>query len=160
VLLFHPMKCNVCNKSETETKFYKSDKYRCAQCNRERAKARYDKDPDKARKIALKSHYKNRDRKLAYMKAYGKELKNKVFLHYGGYICSCCGEKEKIFLTLDHIDGGGNKHRNELSTGGYGIYRWAVKNNYPPIFKILCFNCNSGRALNNGVCPHEEKNKP
>lgn len=29
---------------------------------------------------------------------------------YGG-LCKCCGESSPDFLSLDHIDGGGNKDR-------------------------------------------------
>ncbi len=37
------------------------------------------------------------------------------------------------------------------------LYRWIIKNNFPEEFQILCFNCNSGRHINGGICPHEEK---
>jgi hypothetical protein len=30
-----------------------------------------------------------------------------------------------------------------------------IKNNFPPEFQILCFNCNLGRSRSGGVCPHE-----
>lgn len=78
-----------------------------------------------------------------------------VLQAYGGEhpSCSCCGEGIMQFLALDHIDGGGRKHRQE--TGGGGFYTWIRKNNYPPIFRILCHNCNHGRFLNGGHCPHE-----
>jgi hypothetical protein len=29
------------------------------------------------------------------------------------------------------------------------------KRGYPPGYRVLCFNCNRGRYLNGGVCPHE-----
>jgi hypothetical protein len=31
-----------------------------------------------------------------------------------------------------------------------------VKHNFPPGFRLLCSNCNFGRARNHGVCPHQE----
>lgn len=77
-----------------------------------------------------------------------------VFAHYGSR-CACCGEKDKRFLSLDHVDGGGNAHRRSIRTKG-SIYEWAVKNGFPPILQILCFNCNMGKQWNGGVCPHEE----
>src|SRR3972149_2266120 len=33
-----------------------------------------------------------------------------------GWRCECCGEQEPMFLTIDHIEGGGNIHRFLLST--------------------------------------------
>jgi hypothetical protein len=82
------------------------------------------------------------------------EIKETVFLHYGGYKCECCGETEKDFLTLDHIYGGGGKHRKEIG-GNSRTYRWIVDNGFPPLFRVYCMNCNWGSRLNNGVCPHK-----
>lgn len=74
---------------------------------------------------------------------------------YGGAepACSCCGENTQEFLALDHIDGGGHTHRQE--TGGGGFYSWLKRNHYPAGFRVLCHNCNFGRQLNGGTCPHE-----
>jgi hypothetical protein len=40
-----------------------------------------------------------------------------------------------------------------------GVYQWLVEHGCPQDgrFRILCFNCNQGRALNGGVCPHESR---
>lgn len=42
-------------------------------------------------------------------------------------------------LSIDHIDGGGAKHRKGLTTSN--IYRWLIKNNFPTGFQVLCMNC-------------------
>ena len=75
---------------------------------------------------------------------------------YGGLIpaCACCGESILLFLALDHINGGGYKQHQEL--GGGGFYVWLRKHNYPKGFQVLCHNCNLGRQLNGGTCPHME----
>jgi hypothetical protein len=75
---------------------------------------------------------------------------------YGGLVpaCACCGEATLLFLALDHVNGGGRQHH--LETGGGGFYVWLRKNNYPEGFKVLCHNCNFGRQLNGGTCPHAE----
>jgi hypothetical protein len=70
----------------------------------------------------------------------------------------CCGETEPLFLTLDHINGGGNKHRREIKESGKGsgsFYEWLKRNGYPPGFQVLCQNCNVGKWRNGGVCPHQ-----
>lgn len=78
-------------------------------------------------------------------------LKRNAFNAYGGPICRCCGETIFEFLTIDHIDGGGSKHRQII---GNAIYRWLKHNNYPPGFQVLCFNCNASKG-GAGECPHK-----
>jgi hypothetical protein len=82
-----------------------------------------------------------------------EKLKLEVFAAYGNS-CVCCGEDNLLFLTLDHVNDDGSKHRNEI--GGHArTYRWARQNNYPETLQILCANCNQGKKLNGGVCPHK-----
>lgn len=81
-----------------------------------------------------------------------KEL---IVQHYGAK-CACCGETERQFLTIDHINNDGAKQRRELGPA-HKFYCWIIKNNFPSTLRILCFNCNCGRAINGGVCPHSKK---
>lgn len=91
-----------------------------------------------------------------YQKEYNARIKKEVLGHYGGK-CACCGETILFFLTIDHINGGGVKHRKEVvGGGGLALYHWLKKNGYPEGFQVLCFNCNSGRSANGGICPHKE----
>jgi hypothetical protein len=79
---------------------------------------------------------------------------------YGG-ACACCGETEEAFLQIDHIDGGGNQHRQAIrpssDTGRAGagvyMYRWLKDRGYPTGFQILCANCNMAKERPGG-CPH------
>jgi hypothetical protein len=88
-----------------------------------------------------------------------KKLKDEVYDHYGGHKCSCCGESIKEFLTLDHIENDGADHRRSLGKGsagsGHSLYRWIIKNKFPNIFQVMCMNCNWGKRMNNGICPHK-----
>lgn len=70
--------------------------------------------------------------------------------HYGNK-CACCGENEEAFLALDHINGGGNKHRRENKIGLLSY--WVRKEGYPDGFQVLCHNCNQAKTQR-GVCPH------
>ena len=91
-----------------------------------------------------------------YHKAWKKktrEVREAVLDHYGRE-CACCGETENVFLTLDHIDGGGAEHRRAIGAGN--LYRWLVRFNFPEGFQILCFNCNSAKHLL-GECPHRTR---
>lgn len=93
-----------------------------------------------------------------------KERRKRILDHYGGK-CICCGETEPIFLSIDHIDGGGNEHRRQIGnnpshrcgSSSTQFARWIEENNYPDILQILCHNCNMGKHLNNGICPHKQK---
>lgn len=76
-----------------------------------------------------------------------------VLAAYGGR-CACCGEDETRFLTIDHVNNDGATHRREIGSGA--LYWWLAKNGYPAGYRLLCWNCNCGRALNGGICPHEE----
>lgn len=74
---------------------------------------------------------------------------------YGGK-CSCCGEKEICFLTIDHEVPVLRKTRGytAMKTGS-DTYRKLRAQSYPKGFRVLCFNCNCGRQVNGGVCPHK-----
>lgn len=80
--------------------------------------------------------------------------KQLVFAHYGAE-CACCGEGMLEFLTIDHVDGGGHKHRRtgEIGNGGDAFYRWLVKEGLPAGYQTLCWNCNSAKGIY-GACPH------
>jgi hypothetical protein len=77
-------------------------------------------------------------------------LKQQVVAAYGGE-CSCCGEGELEFLTLDHVGG-----RATTDTArGHRMYLQAKREGFPATYRLLCWNCNCARQHNGGVCPHE-----
>lgn len=84
-------------------------------------------------------------------------LREQVFSAYGGHKCSCCGETEPLFLSIDHIDNDGAEMRRKgvHSRGGTQFYQWLRKNGFPDGFQVLCMNCNLGKHRNGGVCPHK-----
>lgn len=108
----------------------------------------------------LADDYKNKicrrclDNRLRYTRKIIQPLKDAAFYAYGGYICACCGEMEPIFLSIDHISGGGYKHRKTVHAG-YSMYSWLKRHNYPKGFQVLCRNCNWGKHINDGICPHK-----
>ena len=104
----------------------------------------------------LKHRDKILDSQKRYQKRYRKSLRNQIFKLYGGQ-CECCGEATQEFLSIDHINGGGSKHRKESNTYGTGIYRAILKEGYrPDRYRILCYNCNLSIGFN-GYCPHQKK---
>lgn len=95
----------------------------------------------------------------AKMKTWRSQYKIDVIMGYGGK-CICCGETEFDFLTIDHINGGGNEHRKLLKSKGYTntiqFYRLLKVSNFPKQFQCLCYNCNCAKGAC-GVCPHQRK---
>ena len=85
-----------------------------------------------------------------------RERRKREALEYYGAICVCCGETEQVFLTFDHVNGGGNKERKgPKRTGNTAemVHR-AIKEGHPEKFQILCFNCNWAKHAV-GICPHQ-----
>jgi hypothetical protein len=102
--------------------------------------------PEKAAELARISREK--------VKAYHIKLRYETFEHYGGAKCACCGETTYEFLCIDHINGGGNAHRRTIVTAGKNIYLYLKRNNYPPGYQVLCYNCNNAKGFY-GKCPHQ-----
>lgn len=135
---------------------------------REYDRINYLKNGDKVRQKS-KDYRKNnqekcrlRDKKyrqdnLEYLNEYDrkrtKDEKLAVIKNYGGK-CVCCGENKFEFLTIDHVNGGGNKHRKKMGIAGNSFYKWLRKLNYPKDeYRLLCMNCNSSLGWY-GYCPH------
>lgn len=125
---------------------------KCAESEKNRKKHEYNAEYKKRNKEKLK----------LYDKSHARKQREIVLDHYGS-VCACCGESRYEFLAIDHINGGGNKHRMELGmmvkngigTGGGGIHftRWLIKNDFPDGYRVLCHNCNSSLG-HYGYCPH------
>lgn len=92
-------------------------------------------------------------------KIWRRQLYDEVLSHYGD-CCACCREPNKAFLTLDHINNDGAKHRRKLKMkGGYSFYRWVKRNAFPSMFQVLCWNCQNGKRIY-GSCPHQQCSNP
>ena len=99
-----------------------------------------------------KGDLKRKDQKRDYDRLKHVKEKKLVIEHYGG-CCACCGITQYKFLSVDHINGGGTKHRKEIS---HHINHWLIRNNFPEGYRVLCYNCNCARGFF-GYCPHQEK---
>ena len=82
-------------------------------------------------------------------------LRSEMLEAYGSK-CECCGEAERMFLQLDHIDGGGTKERKEFRNVEYLMLDLKKRGWPKEKYRLLCANCNFGRWMNGGTCPHAQ----
>jgi len=148
-------KCKKCGAQKELTAFYVRTNGKisspCKTCTIAMTKARYQGPQHESIKAA--------DR--AYATAKRARIREAVFAAYGGYKCACCGESEQKFLTIDHVKNDGATFRRQIAgtrtAAGYVTYRWLLKHNFPSGYQVLCMNCNHGKRMNAGVCPHQAR---
>jgi hypothetical protein len=83
-------------------------------------------------------------------------LRKRVVQKYGGR-CVCCGESNSLLLNIDHVNGDG-KYERAFDKGGNIYSGFLSRLDREPVssrYQILCFNCNIGRHMNDGMCPHQ-----
>ena len=172
--------CNDCGKKKNLNRFPKNKGCKngrtgtCKQCaykkqkkwrdghkknvslSMEKYRAKYPEKIEKYRKEYLQRP-KVKARSRVACKKFRDKIRNEILLHYGKK-CICCGEQEPLFLTIDHINNDGRKHRKSIGKfGGAEFHYWVWKNNFPNNLQILCWNCNLGKHRNKGICPHKAK---
>lgn len=92
----------------------------------------------------------NREKANASSRESQRKARNKVIEAYGGK-CTCCGEPRNHFLSLEHVNGGGRKHRQSL--GNKQLWFYILKEGCPKDkYTILCFNCNLARGFYGYCC--------
>ena len=89
------------------------------------------------------------------------KIRLEVLTAYGSK-CQCpggCDVSESKFLSLDHINNDGHKHRRTLYSGKtmgdpLRVYLDVKRRGFPKDeYRLLCHNCNQARAFY-GECPH------
>ncbi len=86
----------------------------------------------------------NQDAVKGSGRRYRASLRTAVFDHYG-WTCTCCGSADRP--TIDHVNGDGKQHRQEMfgsNRGGstFNLYRWLITSSFPDGFQTLCWPCN------------------
>lgn len=91
----------------------------------------------------MRWYYLHQEDHLKKQRKYNAWIRKLCILYYsnGTMTCALCPFSDIRALTIDHPNGGGNKHRKELGGHGHAIYFWLYKNNFPPGFRVLCMNC-------------------
>ena|SRR5688572_18963266 len=89
----------------------------------------------------------------AWQRKRNASLRAEMLTAYGG-ACSCCGERQPLFLDLDHVNNDGAEHRREVGNNTQVMLQLKAQG-WPKVrVQLLCCNCNQGKARNGGVCPH------
>ena len=123
---------------------------------------RYARDRDKCLARTKEWAKNNPERRRLLGRLCAARRRMRILQHYSQNIpsCACCGETQLEFLTIDHINNDGAEHRRKISGGGKGAhsYAWIVRNNFPPGFQVLCWNCNCSKGFY-GECPHKRRSE-
>jgi hypothetical protein len=148
-------KCRKCQQVKTHSEFYPRKTpfghgltSECRECTKKRS-----------RKYVEDNYEIVRKKSRAYLQKKYAITKAAVFSAYGGYVCACCGETERAFLSLDHINNDGAEFRRMIAgkrtAAGQTTYRWLERHNFPEGFQVLCMNCQHGKRMCGGICPHQ-----
>lgn len=139
------------------------DKVYCPSC-RERAKERREQffSVGLCKRCGKEPHMENKmtcgscaERSRVLANSTNTDLREDVLRGYGGK-CVCCGETISRFLTIDHKNNDGAERRKEGYHIGPALYREIIEEGFPDDLQLLCFNCNAGKHLNGGICPHQD----
>lgn len=85
------------------------------------------------------------------LRSAAQKERERITSHYGNK-CACCEIGDMDVLSLDHVEGGGTRHRKEIGSGPK-FFKWVESAGFPPLFQTLCLNCNIAKGLY-GRCPH------
>lgn len=156
-------KCSRCGETKPLDDFYHHSRSKdghfswCKECHNKAGTDWRKKNHARAASTAHKRYLRLRDEISRYNRDSNQRLKISLVAHYSNNTnrCACCGEPDIRFLTIDHINGNGNKHRKSSGcrTGSI-FYRWLIKAGMPDGYQVLCYNCNNARAWY-GTCPHQ-----
>ena len=158
--------CEYYQLHKEEKKIY-NQKYHKEHYNKEKKKQYYQEHKEQCDARGRRWRLNNKEKvkemdRIGYSKHkersafYRQKIKSEVLSHYsnGELKCSCCGENEIKFLTIDHINGRNKKDKPIDKRSGCGLYQLLRKLNFPTGFQVLCFNCNAAKSFF-GICPHK-----
>lgn len=128
----------------------------CRPCRAAYDRARYQNPAvrERQREMHRRWYAQRREVERARQRAANEQLRTEILVAYGQR-CRCCGEATREFLGIDHVNGGGTRHRKSLRMTGRSFYLWLKRHGFPQDeFRLLCHNCDIARG-HHGRCPHE-----
>lgn len=159
-----PKRCKTCREVKPVEQYHKQCNspdgysYNCKDCALQYGRNHHKNNLDRYAERRKVYYEANRERIRLYYATKHRSRKVRVLLAYGG-VCVCCEERNLGLLTLDHKNDDGAEHRKSLGHGKTSsrIYVWAEENGFPDLLQVMCWNCNSGRYHNGGICPHKDE---
>ena len=109
--------------------------------------------PEKVKEALRLNHLKNREYRNKKSKEEQASLKLETFKKYSdgnSPTCEICKESDLAFLTLDHVRGR-KAEGHSTSFSGHKLWRHLRKQNYPPGYQVLCWNCNVLKYRNESI---------
>lgn len=138
-------KCSKCkiiypSRRQFSRDMRKSDGFasKCKGCARKEHIEYYYRQRQKVLDYSKKRYTKNKLRIIFLQTERRRKIITKIFDLLGDK-CVLCGFKNKMALQIDHLKGGGQKHRR-IRGGGMNYYKDIV--NDIKNYQILCANCN------------------
>jgi hypothetical protein len=139
------MECAICVKMRIKSNL------KWKQNNRVRKKKKYETNEDYKKQYLEKEkerYEQNGEAIRLRVRMWRWNLKLEAIIRYsnGNSACAICGEKDPRFLAMDHINNDGATHRKSMGPNG-NTPLWAKRNDWPPIFQVLCHNCNYIKSI-------------
>lgn len=123
----------------------------CNRCHATQARKFAARNPTSGQKASARWRSTNRATLELRRKTKALLTRIEVFKHYSNQTQPQCANPfnqhaipytDMRALTIDHIHGGGTKHRFETGIGGgHHFYRWLKQQGFPVGYQILCMNC-------------------
>ena len=96
-----------------------------------------------------------KERAVKYRKRDKKELYDRL-----GNRCACCGERDSMYLEIDHVHNDGTEHREKINAN-WGAKHMKATSMHPRYYiryltenpgglQLLCSNCNRAKHRNGG----------
>lgn len=153
-------RCCTCKKQKKKDEFHKNNSSKdgyhwvCKLCHNKKQRGLYKNNPElRARVLATskKNYHKNIEHHHKQKREYYVSKYTEIF-RLLGEVCVRCGEDDKRVLHIDHIHGGGGKHRKRQN---YSWWRYcadvlsSIKQNKKE-YQLLCANCNRIESVEKG----------
>lgn len=116
----------------------------CIRCGKEKPLEKF--------KWAWNKRYRKNQCAACCSRWYIAKFKLDFLAAFGGK-CSCCGERNPYFLTLDHVNNDGAEHRRRMAQ--VAVLMQARREGFDKTkYDCLCMNCNFAKG-HYGICPHK-----
>ena len=149
-------KCSKCKRTLSLRNFHrdiqKKDRLTssCKDCRRRAQIEEYEKYRKRNLNYNKKYYGKNREKIMEAHKKHRIKVFTEIFNLLGNQ-CVKCGMKDKRVLQIDHIEGGGYKHK-KIKGCGMSYYEEILESikNKENKYQLLCANCNFIEGIEKG----------